>query len=291
LSSVTLIVSRIQEISRFSAGVNRLGTFYEALNAASDALLDDGQGQDKISTEVNTESAQIKLDSVTLWTPTGRRLMEDLTLELAAPPSLEAGSMQLPGRLLVVGSSGVGKSSILRAIAGLWTQGRGRIQRPDIAEMLFLPQKPYMPLGDLRTQLLYPLEPSDGDESLVEVLEKFGLADLPTRFEDGFDTVADWTRVLSLGEQQRLAAARALLASPRMVVLDEATSALPVPDERNLYQCFQARNIGYVSVGHRPSLVEYHDLILELLGQGRWRILSPREYEDSLRGAVSAEAK
>jgi len=76
-----------------------------------------------------------------------------------------------------------------------------------------------------------------------------------------------------------------------MVVLDEATSALPVPDERNLYQCFQARNIGYVSVGHRPSLVEYHDLILELLGQGRWRILSPREYEDSLRGAVSAEAK
>merc|ERR1712176_1589101 len=86
---------------------------------------------------------------------------------------------------------------------------------------------------------------------------------------------------LSLGEQQRLAAARCLLASPMLAVLDEATSALPVKDERNLYLCLQERGIGYVSVGHRPSLLQYHDLVLELLGDGQWRVVSPREYEAS----------
>jgi len=157
--------------------------------------------------------------------------------------------------------------------------------------MLFLPQKPYMPLGDLRTQLLYPSEahvPEFSDEEMVAALARFGLGDLPTRFEDGFQTLADWTRVLSLGEQQRLAAARCLLQRPGLAVLDEATSALPVQDERNLYRCLQEQNIGYISVGHRPSLVEHHDLILELLGEGRWRVLSPGEYEAAVRKTAEA---
>jgi len=143
-------------------------------------------------------------------------------------------------------------------------------------------------------QLLYPFDEEDHhhndrasvtDEDLIAVLARFGLGDLPDRFKKGFSATEDWSRVLSLGEQQRLAAARCLLALPKVAVLDEATSALPVPDEGNLYRCLQDQGISYVSVGHRPSLVEYHDLILELLGNGSWRLLSPREYEASLANA------
>ncbi|CAE8612535.1 unnamed protein product [Polarella glacialis] len=280
LSSVTLIVSRIQEISRFSAGVNRLATFYEALEAFEQVQFEDSsQSETRIISEVgrSDQVERIQLDDLCLTTPTGRPLVQGISLTLGEPAG---GGLQLPSRLLVVGSSGVGKSSLLRAVAGLWTQGRGRILRPEISDMFFLPQKPYMPLGNLRTQLLYPNEAHDDidDATLIEFLSKFGLGDLPSRFE-GFETTADWTRVLSLGEQQRLAATRCLVAKPKVAVLDEATSALPVADERNLYHCLQERNIGYVSVGHRMSLVQYHDVILELIPGGTWRIMSPRDYE------------
>ncbi|CAE8653308.1 unnamed protein product [Polarella glacialis] len=223
LSSVTLIVSRIQEISRFSAGVNRLATFYEALEAFEQVQFEDSsQSETRIISEVG------RSDQV-----------ERIQLETASA-------------LLIT----------------------------EISDMFFLPQKPYMPLGNLRTQLLYPNEAHDDidDATLIEFLSKFGLGDLPSRFE-GFETTADWTRVLSLGEQQRLAATRCLVAKPKVAVLDEATSALPVADERNLYHCLQEQNIGYVSVGHRMSLVQYHDVILELIPGGTWRIMSPRDYE------------
>eukprot|EP00435_Cladocopium_sp_Y103_P071314 s66_g37.t1 len=267
LGSVTIIVSRIQEISRFSAGISRLGAFWQAL--APDVHTE----QHKIHT---TEGSGLQLN-MTLYTPDGSRLLvEGLDVALAS-----AGPQR---RLLVVGSSGVGKSSVLRAIAGLWTRGEGSILRPSASEMLFLPQRPYMPLGDLRTQLLYPSEGTLGhmpDEDLREILSRFGLGDLPDRFEGGFEAVQDWSRVLSLGEQQRLAAARCLTTRPRLVVLDEATSALPLAAERMVYEQFSAddRIEGYVSVGHRVSLSQYHDVVLELLGGGSWRILTPQEYE------------
>lgn len=311
LSSVTLIVSRIQDISRFSAGVERLGAFTEALDAAAKEQGSPGT-LDRISTVVphdeHSDDGKISLEGLTLWTPTGRTLIDGLTLELTSPRAEQATTLPassdappagglamelLPSRLLVVGGSGVGKSSVLRAVAGLWNQGRGEIRRPDVRDMLFLPQKPYMPLGDLRTQLVYPSEPEpseENDAALVDVLAKFGLGDLPTRFSDGFDTVADWTRVLSLGEQQRLAAARCLLAAPSVAVLDEATSALPVVDERNLYDCLQDKGIGYISVGHRPTLVDFHDLVLELLGDGRWRVLTPQGYREHIQAMAGVTA-
>jgi len=278
LSSVALIVSRIQDISRFSAGITRLGVLWEVLN--SDPLGSGKRSGSLIATEEVADTASSKrglsVQGMTLETPDGARvLVEGLTIALAS------GSKR---RLLVVGSSGVGKSSVLRAIAGLWTRGNGTITRPASRSMLFLPQRPYMPLGDLRTQLLYP---SDGtldldhtDADLQKVLAAFGLANLAERFPGGFDAIQDWARVLSLGEQQRLAAARCLVSHPRFVVLDEATSALPLPMERSVYERLQSEAAieGYISVGHRPSLAKYHDCVLEVLGDGKWRILSTEEY-------------
>jgi len=182
------------------------------------------------------------------------------------------------GGLLIAGPSGAGKSSVLRAIAGLWNAGAGVITRPPLTEMLFLPQRPYMVLGSLREQLLYPhLDREATDEELRAVLEKVNLADLPDRV-GGFDAVLDWGHLLSLGEQQRLAFARLLLTGPRYAVLDEATSALDVANEEKLYGQLQASGTTYVSVGHRPSLLAYHDKVLELRGGENWRLVPAAEF-------------
>ena len=170
------------------------------------------------------------------------------------------------------------KSSLLRAIAGLWTNGQGSIARPDTQEMLFLPQKPYMLLGSLRDQLLYPKRRRDlTDEDLIRVLAQVNLGDLPERV-GGFDVEKDWASTLSLGEQQRLAFARILITQPRYAILDEATSALDVANEKLLYLQLQHLNTTYISVGHRPTLLAYHDLVLELQGNCAWQLWSVQEY-------------
>jgi len=296
LSSVTLIVERISDISRFSAGISRLGAFYEALEEPSlfrpavdvtsaqtlgyehemVSLIDGARKAAEIQTTL-AASAAIEINSLTLQTPTGRNLVENLNLALNGPGDDKHGCKCL----LIVGNSGAGKSSLLRAIAGLWTRGGGAVRRPPAGEMLFLPQKPYMPLGDLRMQLLYPnLLAHHRDDELLAVLGKLGLGDLPGRFPNGFDELQDWGRVLSGGEQQRLAAARCLAASPppSLIVLDEATSALPIADEACLYQILRQRGLSYISVGHRESLLEYHDLVLEICGDSSWRLMQPQEY-------------
>ncbi|MEG3840163.1 ATP-binding cassette domain-containing protein, partial [Microcoleus sp. herbarium14] len=164
-----------------------------------------------------------------------------------------------------------------------WDSGTGRLVRPELGEMLFLPQRPYMILGSLRSQLLYPNTSSEVDEEkLRAVLASVNLADLPDRL-GGFDADLDWADVLSLGEQQRLAFARLLLTQPRYAILDEATSALDLKNEQHLYEQLQATKTTFVSVGHRMSLLQYHQQVLELLGDGNWRLVSAEEYRDSAK--------
>jgi putative ATP-binding cassette transporter len=158
------------------------------------------------------------------------------------------------------------------------------VERPPVGELLFIPQKPYMLLGSLREQLCYP-QPSDcfSDDQLRHVLAEVRLPELVHRYPD-LDIVQDWPRLLSLGEQQRLAFARLLLNSPRFVVLDEATSALDVTTEQALYELLLQREMAFVSVGHRPTLTAYHDTVLELDGRGGWRLLPAAGYDFAHHG-------
>ncbi|MEL6493595.1 MAG: ABC transporter ATP-binding protein/permease [Cyanobacteria bacterium J06623_7] len=257
--SLNFIVEQFQSLTAFAASVDRLSSLKTYLDqpkvALSEAILD-------CPTIDTVKQNKLAIEHLTLQTPNYQRiLVRDLSV--IVPPG--AG-------LLITGASGCGKSSLLRAIAGLWNSGSGKIYRPDLTQMLFLPQKPYMILGSLRSQLIYPHDTLDvSDEQLNLALKEVNLADL-AELSGGFDTEQDWDEVLSLGEQQRLAFARILINQPRYVVLDEATSALDIENEARLYQHLIDNHTTFISVGHRPSLSKYHRLRLEMLPGKVWQL-------------------
>jgi putative ATP-binding cassette transporter len=259
--SLNVVVARFQQLTTFGAGINRLYTFAQFLEQTEAT-----QASDEQKPQIQTiEADRLAVEHLSLQTPNYQRtLVEDLSVELAAGQGL-----------LVMGPSGCGKSSLLRAIAGLWNSGKGAIVRPASDQILFLPQRPYMVLGTLRDQLLYPNTHLEVEEQhLKQVLEQVNLADLDERF-GGFDAQQDWADVLSLGEQQRLTFARLLLNKPKYAILDEATSALDLGNEERLYQHLQSKGTTFLSVGHRSTLANYHQSLLELSQDKTWQIKQP----------------
>lgn len=268
LFSVSFIVNNIDRLAAFSASISRLEGFQGRVDEITDRSEALPQGRANLAREI--EGSRLLLNQVDLIPPNSDRcLIKNLSL-----------SLEPRQRLLVVGPSGCGKTSFLRLASGLWpVGGDGSVQRPPSGEMLFIPQKPYMLLGSLREQLSYPLQPERfDDDQFRAVLHEVRLPDLVNRYPD-LDIKQDWPRLLSLGEQQRLAFARLLLNAPHMVVLDEATSALDVATERHLYELLCRREISFISVGHRPTLRDFHDTVLELDGQGGWRLIPAAGYE------------
>ena len=261
LSALTLVVVEFRTLSMFTANINRLWGFNDALNKP-DAGSEPGRST--IDSEIKPE---LTVEKMTLQTPDySRTLVVDLTVNVKQGEGL-----------VVMGPSGCGKSSLLRAFAGLWRSGTGRITRPGLEDMMFLPQRPYMMTSaSLREQLLYPKSEGKSDAELQAALDAVNLGNL-AKNHGGFDTVIQWSDVMSGGEQQRLAFARLLLAKPKYAILDEATSALDVQNEEHLYSLLKASGTTFVSVGHRPTLTKYHGAVLQLTGDGGWRVVKPEQ--------------
>lgn len=259
LDALSLIVSQFERLSAFAATIARLGALSEELDKGDRYCVWPREDPSWIS--IGT-APNLVMEGLSIMTPNRQRT---LITELSV--AVKEGQ-----HLLITGASGVGKTSLFRAVAGLWTDGHGVIKRPELEQLVFLPQIPYMLLGTFRQQLLYSARSApSSDKELADVLERVRLGELLSRI-GGFDAEMDWVNVLSLGEQQRIAFARLLLAKPRIAFLDEATTALDLEDERYLYGLLRESGRSYVSIGHRASLVQFHDSHLELFPEGKWRL-------------------
>ena len=238
-------------IAEFLAVTRRLSGFTEHIDEVT-ALEPD------VAHKVSADPV-LALDGLQVQLPNGRTLLQDCSV------SLQQGSYTL-----ITGSSGCGKSTLLRTIAGLWPFGHGTLELPEQSKVLFLPQRPYLPLGTLRRAICYPGEELADDAQLSRLLQAVGMERLAKKL----DQAEDWSRILSLGEQQRIAFARVLLAKPQWAFLDESTSALDESWERKMYGLLKQElpETGVVSVGHRSSLFVQHDKELHLAGDGGWQL-------------------
>ncbi len=251
--AMSYFVESYDSIAQLVAVIQRLGGFTEHMEDV--AQVKSGFDYKK---EKGTDTA--KAEGLNIETPDGRVLLQDCSFEL-----------NRGDRVLVTGGSGCGKSTLLRVLAGLWPYGTGCLTEPEGEKALFLPQKPYLPLGNLRQAIYYPQTvPEEEDSCLPELFDKIGLPGL----KDQLDKVDDWSRILSLGEQQRIAFLRVLLFRPKWLFLDEATSAMDEPLETAMYELIKTElpDTAMVSVGHRSTLYAQHDRELHLQGNGEWNI-------------------
>ncbi|WP_051328911.1 ABC transporter ATP-binding protein/permease [Geminicoccus roseus] len=238
--SLSWFVDNFDVLADWKAVVDRLTGFGETMEEAR------AQQKDGGLVVQPHDGRDLRIDGVEVRLPNGAPLLHGV--DLTIPPG---------SRLVLQGPSGSGKTTLFRVLAGLWPFGSGQIRTPGGAEVLFVPQKPYMPVGSLREALLYPRTTELGDdEALREALTLCRLEHLTTRLDES----ANWSMSLSPGEQQRLAFARALLLAPDWLFLDEATSALDPATEERMYRTVIERlpHASIISIAHRPSVTGFH---------------------------------
>jgi len=238
--SLSWFINVYTDFATWKATVDRLTGFAATLEHTREGTAQ-VQGE-----RLEAPSRALALKDLMLSLPQGTTLLSPTTLELKPHEDM-----------LVTGPSGSGKSTLFRALAGIWPYWKGRIELPQGARLLFLPQKPYLPIGSLKRAIAYPDDPSKfTDEEALRALEEVGLPHLRADMERS----ENWAQVLSGGEQQRLAFARALLNKPDWLFLDEATASLPEEDQEGLYRLLEAKlpQTTLVSIGHRDALARFH---------------------------------
>ena len=258
--ALSWFIGAYPQFASWKATVDRLTSFHHAIVAAQEQSRA-GAGPAVVTDETTTD---LRLQNLELKLPTGRVLLSGIDASVK------------PGEnVLIRGPSGSGKSTLFRAIAGIWPFGSGQVQRPRGFRALFLPQRPYFPIGSLRQAVTYPAAPETLTEPQVrDALAVTGLDHLAERL----DEQQSWEQQLSGGEQQRVAIARALLYRPAWLFLDEATSALDEPTQARIYQLLKERlkDTTIISIGHRSALEDFHRKLFELRpdGQGKMRLLA-----------------
>ena len=258
--ALSFFVSIYRTMAEWRAVVARLDGFEMAIASAAKLATH----PDSIAVVSSTGSDAIDLRQLLVRLPNGAPLV-----------SAESFSLRNNERVLVTGPSGAGKSTLFRAIAGVWPFGTGSIAIPAKATLMMLPQRPYFPVGSLQAAIVYPAEPSAfGSDRVRDILIAVGLPQLASKL----DEEAHWNRTLSLGEQQRLGIARALLHAPRYLFLDEATASLDETSEAALYRLLEKKlpATTIVSIGHRSTLEAFHQRNVVLVHGGEGFVLGDR---------------
>jgi vitamin B12/bleomycin/antimicrobial peptide transport system ATP-binding/permease protein len=251
-TALSFFITVYRQLAEWQAVVARLDGFNAAVAAAEAA----GRTPPAIEVSAREDEDKIEIDDLVVRLPQGTPLVAADNVAVAAGE-----------RVLVTGPSGAGKSTLFRALAGAWPFGAGSIAVPAGAKVMTLPQRPYFPIGTLAAAVTYPAEPGTfAAEALAEVIGAVGLPALADRLAEE----AHWNRMLSLGEQQRLGIARAILQAPDFLFLDEATASLDEPSEAALYRLLGERlkATTIVSIGHRATLAAFHGRRLALVRDG-----------------------
>ncbi|XP_068202101.1 ATP-binding cassette sub-family D member 3 [Palaemon carinicauda] len=271
IGRLVLAGRELTRLAGFTARVQELMTVLGDLNAGTyqrtmldNKLINGAVAKPLIanSGKVICEDNVIRFEKVPLVTPNGDVLVKELNFEVHAGQNV-----------LVCGPNGCGKSSLFRILGGLWPVFGGTLTKPSAGKLFYIPQRPYMTLGTLRDQVIYPDSMSDmasrgfTDESLRELLSHVQLEYILER-EKGWDAIADWMDVLSGGEKQRIAMARVFYHKPQFAILDECTSAVSVDVEDNMYQYCSEVGITLFTVSHRKSLWKHHEYYLQMDGRG-----------------------